>query len=217
LAEFGDGSAALRILENIPEVRVRVDGRTRTECWLVLSEGLRRNEVSSMKWISREPFANEKGLAMVLAVSFIALLSTLAIWLILESKSNVQTTKAYERTEATNRLAESACWLAVHYMDGFAPALPTTGGNATLSDVTPSGVGYLQANQDLGGGRLLTPKIWTGRDFYNTVPPEGWSLNEPARYYTKFYIGRGLGVMPISSARGSARSRVLNFVTKIAR
>ena len=156
---------------------------------------------------------NQEGIAMVLAVSMIALLSCIAIWLIIESKSNMQTTKAYERTEATNRLAESACWLAVHALDVGTPALPTTGTN--LQIITPS-ESYLTL-QDLGGGMKLTPQVRSARDFYNTLPPAGWSLNEPSRYYTRYYLGHGAGVMEISGGRGHARSTIVNFVEKVSR
>jgi coproporphyrinogen III oxidase len=156
---------------------------------------------------------NQEGIAMVLAVSMIALLSCIAIWLIIESKSNMQSTKAYERTEATNRLAESGCWLAVHALDVQTPALPTTGTN--IQDITPS-ESYLTL-KDLGGGMRLTPQVWSGRDFYNTLPPAGWTLNEPSRYYTRYYLGRGAGVMEISGGRGHARSIIVNFVEKVSR
>jgi hypothetical protein len=160
---------------------------------------------------------SQKGLAMVLAVSMIALLSCIAIWLIIESKSNLQTTKAYERTESVYRLAESGCWLAVHALDKQNPALPTTGTN--LQDLTPTVLPtepYLTLT-DLGGGMKVTPQIWAGRDFYNTLPPEGWSLNEPSRYYTRYYLGRGVGVQELSAGRGNARTNVVNFIKKVAK
>ena len=158
---------------------------------------------------------NQEGIAMVLAVSMIALLSCIAIWLIIESKSNMQTTKAYERTEATNRLAESACWLAVHALDVETPALPTTDLQNLTPNMTPNKP-YLTLH-DLGGGMKLTPQVRSARDFYNTLPPAGWSLNEPSRYYTRYYLGHGAGVMEISGGRGHARSTIVNFVEKVSR
>jgi hypothetical protein len=169
-----------------------------------------------MQRFSTHHLKNQKGLAMVLAVSFIALLSCLAIWLIVESKSNLQTTKAYERTEGTNRLAESGCWLAVHAMDGNnTPLLPTTAGS-NCTDITPA-LPYLQANQDLGGGQELTPTICSCRECYSPVPPAGYQLNQPNNYFTKYFIGQGAGVMPISGSRGSARSKIINFVEAVAK
>jgi hypothetical protein len=136
--------------------------------------------------------------------------------LILESKSNMQITRAYERTEGTLRLAEGAAWLNVRCLDTQTPALPTSG--TELQDVTPS-EGYLAQNQELGSGsgRKLSPRILSCRDCFNTLPPEGWSLNEPSRYYTRFYEGRGVGEVPMTGSQGNAQSRVYNFVQKVAR
>jgi len=167
----------------------------------------------------RSPLRNQHGLAMVLAVSLIALLSTIAVWMILESRSNLQTTKAYERTEATSYLAQAACWFNVRTLDTVPISLP---GNATLASVAESnstgvpGVPY-GTSYSLGGGRSFTREIKSAQDFYNTLPPEGWMLNEPARYYTKYYFGHGTGRIQMSGTRGSARSKMVNFVERIAR
>jgi len=157
--------------------------------------------------------ADEKGLAMVLAVSFVALLSTMAVWMILQSKSSMQMTKAFERTEATMQLAQGALWRVVRYLDTVTPVLPTT---RALQPMTTS-ASYLAANQAVGDDGYMTPVVRSGRDFYNTLPPEGWMLNEPARYFTKFYEGYGLGEKRLTGARGSARARLYNFVEKVAR
>jgi hypothetical protein len=156
---------------------------------------------------------------MVLAVSLIALLSTIAVWMILESKSNLQTTKAYERTEATSYLAQAACWFNVRTLDTVPISLP---GNDTLVPVaegTSTGVPGVPYGTpySLGTGRSITREIKSASDFYNTVPPEGWMLNEPARYYTKYYFGHGTGRIQLSGTRGSARSKMINFVERIAR
>ena len=82
---------------------------------------------------SGTPLGNQHGLAMVLAVSMIALLSTIAVWMILESKSNLQTTKAYERTEATSYLAQSACWFDVQTLDTETPAIKYLGSPRRLT------------------------------------------------------------------------------------
>jgi hypothetical protein len=159
---------------------------------------------------------DERGLAMVLAVGLIALLTSVALWLILESKSNMQITRAYERTERTLRLAEGAAWLNVRCLDTQTPTIPSSG--TELQDVTPSD-SYLAQNQELGSGsgRKLSPRIFSRSDFYNTLPPEGWSLNEPSRYFTRFYEGRGVGEVPMTGAQGNALSRVYNFIQKVAR
>jgi hypothetical protein len=154
---------------------------------------------------------------MVLAVSMIALLSCIAVWLIVESKSNMQTTKAYERTESTSRLAETACWVDVQTLDTETPPLP---GNATLTVVTESWKAPAKTG-NLGSGWNYSRDIRSAQDFYNTIPPEGWMLNEPSRYYTRYYVSHGTGSMPLSGSlggtRGSARSKLVNFDEKIAR
>jgi hypothetical protein len=160
--------------------------------------------------------ANQNGLAMILAISCIALLSMLAIWMILQSKSNIQTTKSYERTEATTRLAEAALWRVVHLLDIDTPALPTS---RILNDMNSTAVttpSYMQKTSLTEDGSF-TPKIRSGRDFYNTLPLEGWMLNEPNRYFTKYYEGDGQAEKPLSGARGSARSHLRNFVEKVSR
>ena len=164
------------------------------------------------------PLNNQHGLAMVLAVSMIALLSTIAVWMILESKSNLQTTKAYERAEATSYLAQSALWFDVRTLDAETPPLPDNATLTTVSESTSAPPGRIGTTPvDLGSGRTFSREIKSANDFYNTLPPEGWMLNEPARYYTRYYLGYGMGRIEISSARGSARSKMWNFVEKIAR
>jgi hypothetical protein len=167
----------------------------------------------------RSPLSNQHGLAMVLAVSLIALLSTIAVWMILESKSNLQTTKAYERTEATSYLAQSACWFDVRTLDTVPIALPSSDELSDVAEGTSTGVPGVPygTSYSLGSGRSFTRRIKSADDFYNTLPPEGWMLNEPARYFSKYYFGHGTGLIQISGTRGSARSKMVNFVEKVAR
>jgi hypothetical protein len=169
---------------------------------------------------SGSPLGNQHGLAMVLAVSMIALLSTIAVWMIMESRSNLQTTKAYERTEATSYLAQSACWFDVRVLDTKTPSLPSSANLTAVDEQSqtsdpPGKIGT--APVDLGSGKTFTREIKSANDFYNTIHPEGWMLNEPSRYYTKYYLGHGTGRMEISGTRGSARSKMVNFVEKVAR
>ena len=64
---------------------------------------------------------NERGIAMVLALSLVALLSLLAIWLMLGSGSALRITSAATRYECGFNLAEGALQLGLRCLRVFSP------------------------------------------------------------------------------------------------
>jgi hypothetical protein len=170
---------------------------------------------------SISPLANQHGLAMVLAVSMIALLSTIAVWMILESKSNLQTTKAYERTEATSYLAQSACWFDVRTLDTETPPIKYLGSQlTTVTETTSAPAGKIGTSPvDLGSGRTFTREIKSTNEFWGSVSATGGSCAgyNMLEYNPRYYLGHGTGRMEISATRGSARSKMVNFIEKCVR
>ncbi|WP_143156464.1 hypothetical protein [Desulfacinum infernum] len=151
----------------------------------------------------------EEGMAMVLAICMVALLSLLGVWLVVQSGSTYRITQSVERHDVTFNLAEGALQLSWRCL--------TERSNEEIlrdltpnQDVTPAQIPYMQPDQSLGTGPgTLTPQI-TFLDA-RTVP--GWDINKFRGYY---YLARGQGVQPLPDQRGGdAQSRVVSFIRKI--
>jgi Tfp pilus assembly protein PilX len=65
---------------------------------------------------------NEKGIAMVLAVSLIGLLTSLAVYLMAESGTSYRITKAMNRYESCFNLAEAGLQLGLRCVRRSAPS-----------------------------------------------------------------------------------------------
>lgn len=158
---------------------------------------------------------NQKGMAMVLAVCTVALLSLLGLWLVVQSGSTYRVTQSVERREGTFNLAEGAQQLSWY-------CLKTLSNEIILkdfrkkSDVTPSEatVPYMRAQQPVDdqtqATKTLTPRII----FMDANRVPGWDLNKFRGYY---YLASGEGVESLPFQKGgAARSETVLLVRKIS-
>lgn len=157
---------------------------------------------------------NNRGMAMVLTISAVALLSLLGVWLVVQSGSTYRITQSVERRESTFNLAEGALQLSWR-------CLRTESNEKILKDLKkkqdvtpPSGVvPYMQANQAVDhqtkASRTLTPRLM----FLEAQSVPGWDMNKFRGYY---YLAQGEGreILPQQKG-GPARSEVVMLVRKI--
>jgi len=163
--------------------------------------------------IATNAFKNERGIAMVLALSMVALLSLLAVWLMLGSGSALRITTAATRHETAFNLAEGALDLGLRALLRIRP-VPSHANiftDPTLSiedDMLPS-------SEDLGKGSMA-PQI----RFIGLSNSEGYSNENPSYgggHRKRFYEVRGQGRIPLSSVKGDAGVTVARVVSINAR
>jgi hypothetical protein len=178
-----------------------------------------------MKRMTIDLIKDEKGLALVLAITLITLVASFGIWLVVEGQSGLRITRAYERIEETNHLAEGACWLSVRALDAMNLPLPVDGGLLPIdaSQYLPlpneTATDWLDEDQNVTSGRYLTPGIKSSRGYYNTLPPPGWMLNwqGASGFHRRFYLARGEGEVVMTQARGNAKAVLFNLAEKVMR
>ena len=138
---------------------------------------------------------NEKGFALVLAVSMIGLLSLFGVWMLVESQTAFRVTASMERREAAFNLAEAALQLDYRYLLDNPPS-PTYAQLVTAASPPPvalSGAAY-GAPDPLGRGRITPTLQYLS---YSTTAPPGWMLNwqGSASFFTTYYKSMGQGVI----------------------
>ncbi|ROR01936.1 hypothetical protein [Desulfosoma caldarium] len=157
---------------------------------------------------------NDQGMAMVLALSAVALLSILGVWLVVQSGSTHRMTKSVERREAVFNLAEGALQLSWYCLQRESNEKILKNLNKN-QDVTPSEsvVSYMKADQPVDNqtkaSRNLTPRII----FLDAKPVPGWDMTKFRGYY---YLAQGQGEEDLPDQKGGpARSEVVMLVQKI--
>jgi len=171
------------------------------------------------------PLNNQKGMALVLAISMIALLASMGVWLMIESHSGTRITRAFERMEETFHLAEGGCWLSVHALDTLNMG---TSDCATVSSNLPAAPpSYLNPRQQVTDPNdsqkygYVTPEIFAARDMYSLTLPPGWGMNSEdgtgGKFFRAFYLVIGTGEVPMPQSKGRARSVLYNLSEKVTR
>ncbi len=156
----------------------------------------------------KHPLRDNRGMAMVLTLSAVVLLSLLVVWLVVQSGSTFRIMKSVQRRDTTFNLAEAALQLSWQ-------CLRTVSSEKILlnlekkKDVTPANeVPYMVENQPLGLGKL-TPRI----TFLDTDVVPGWDMSKFRGYY---YLARGQGTQSVPAQKGGdAHSEVMIFVQKV--
>lgn len=174
----------------------------------------RRSETARMNRLCKSVLGDDHGMAMVLTISAVALLSLLGVWLVVQSGSTYRITKSVERRESTFNLAEGALQLSWY-------CLRTESNEKILKDLKkkqdvtppPGVVSYMQANQPVDNqtklSRTLTPRLM----FLETQIVPGWDMNKFRGYY---YLAQGEGRETLPQQKGGpARSEVVMLVQKI--
>jgi hypothetical protein len=160
---------------------------------------------------------DERGMAMILAITLIGLLSSLGLYLILESGSSYRATKSMVRTESVFNIAEGGVQLGLRCIGNHAPSPSYT--ELVSSDILPvrKGLPAFMVEQAIGGGTLLPTIDYVG---YKTTPPPGWMINWQgySSFHSLFFRSRTQASIPLPASQGgNAVSRISSFALKVTR
>lgn len=157
---------------------------------------------------------------MVLAISLVGLVSSLALYLMMGSNNAYKTSKTIARHESALNLAEAALQLSLRCIRRSAPSpnytqLTSVGSSSTVSAIT-SGLPSYITSQTAGIGTLTPAVDYVG---VQTVPPAGWMLNWQgySSFYGVYYRPRGSGVVALPSSQGNATATVSVLAEKVTR
>lgn len=132
---------------------------------------------------------SQKGIAIVLVITLMGLLSSLGLYLILGSNASYRMTKAMQRSESAFNLAEAATQLSLRCISKSVPFPSFEQLNSSLILPIKTGLPYyMKKLENLGGvPGTSTPTIdYVG---YKTIPPVGWMLNwQGSSSFTSLYL-----------------------------
>ncbi len=158
-----------------------------------------------------EMVGNQDGLAMVLAMSLVALLSVLGIWMVVESGNTYRMTQSLERSGVTFNLAEAGLELSRKCLREKSNEDLLTSLDVQ-QDVTPTGIEYMASDQEVVPGHPESGMVTPVLIFENSRVVPGWDISKFRGYY---YRAEGEGVKPLPGSRGDAKTEVLSVVRKI--
>ncbi len=151
----------------------------------------------------------EKGIALVLVLIFLALLSSLGLWLTMTSIIELKTTEALKNYEEVFYLADGASQLSLRYLAKNVP--PPPGWDPTNEGQITNLPTYLDEKSLQGGKEKLKPIVlYKG---YSTKPPPGWELNWQGYYgfHPLRYIARGQGELPTKGSKSTVDVIILRI------
>ncbi len=175
------------------------------------------------------PLASEKGLAMVLAITLVGLLSSFGIYLILQSGAELRMTKALARHEAAVSCAEAGVQVGLRCIRSSPPS-PTfnelsgtaSGNIMAISEGLPSYMGTKSYPEN-------PPSTWTAPlgtvtsriDYigYKTTPPAGWMLNWQgySSFHGVFFRPVGNASIPLATSQEFANSVLSTLTLRVSR
>ena len=168
-----------------------------------------------MNMKSLSPLRNDKGMAMVLALSLAGLLSLLGFWSVAQTKTAFRVTTATTRYESVFNLAEAALQLSLRSVRMNTPFPSSVHLNSSVPVALSSNVLPDYANEATLGDGIIKPEVfYTG---YDKNPPPGWSLNWTgySAFHSVNYMCRGEGRKPLPGSQGDAVSSVISFASRI--
>jgi hypothetical protein len=166
---------------------------------------------------------NEKGVAMLLAVSMIGLLSVIGIWLLLQSRNSVKVTSSLERRTYVFNLAQGGLGIAMRCLTDCTPSPSYTNLNnssPSMMTYTSSGMpSYMQppTGPNVGKFYMSSGIMYMG---YSPLPAPGWMLNAQgsSAYHSLYYKALGTGQIPLPAATGAwSQSQLSEFIVKVSR
>lgn len=159
---------------------------------------------------------SERGIAMVLAITLMGLLSSLGIYLVVGSGTSYRISKAMQRSEIAFNMADAAVQLSLRAIRNSPPS-PSFGQlNSTDMQPITDGLPSYVSQQNLGGG-AVTPNIdYVG---YKTSPPAGWMINWQgySSFHSMYLRARGTASIPLPTSQGNAQSAVSALSLKVTR
>ena len=159
---------------------------------------------------------SEKGIAMVLALSLIGLLSSLGLYLIMGSMTSYRTTSAMQRSESAFNLAEAATQLGLRCLFKSSPSPSFLELNSSTILPVQTGLDYMAPQSNLGGGTIIPNVDYIG---YKITPPPGWMLNWQGNssFYSLYLRSRGQASITLPASKGATQSTVTALVLNVTK
>jgi hypothetical protein len=169
------------------------------------------------------PLANQKGLAMVLAITLVGLLSSFGVYLILQSGAALRMTKAMVRHEGAVNLAEAGLQLGLRCIRTSPPS-PTftelaSANSGTLKAITEGLPSYLGKHNYPKSDSKSTIESRIDYIGYKTTPPAGWMVNWQgySSFHGVYFRPVGDARIPLPSSQGEANSILSNLTLRVSR
>lgn len=158
---------------------------------------------------------DEKGIAMILAITLTGLLSSLGLYLIIESGTSYRVTKSMVRTESVFNLADGGVQLGLRCISNSAPS-PAYAELSSPEIQSIQNMPSYMAVQSFGGGSVMPSVDYIG---HKTTPPPGWMLNWQgySSFFSLDYRSHGQATIPLPNSQGNALSRAGALVLKVVR
>ncbi len=175
--------------------------------------------------LRRLKFMNEKGIAMILVLCMIGLLSVISLCLLLDSGSAVRVTSSMERRESVFQAAEAGLRLALYGLVTMAPSpgynnltAAQTGPPTPINDPTMPNFVTTSTPIPIGSTNVSTqPSInFIG---VSSVPPAGYMLNAQGdtSFFTTYYQAVGTGTIAMPGGVNNSTSVVSELVGRVSR
>lgn len=159
---------------------------------------------------------SEQGIAMVLAMTLLGLLSSLGIYLVLGSGTSYRIAKSAQRVESSMNLADSAVQLGLRCVKKSPPSPSYLELTSEAIQPVTAGLPTYMKQQSLGAG-VLTPYIdYIG---YKSTPPPGWMINWQgySSFYSLYLRARGTATITVTTAQGNTQATASCLVVKVTR
>ena len=143
---------------------------------------------------------NQKGVALITAMIFLALLTLIGVWAVTQSTTSIKITASLKRYDLTFNLADGATSMAIGYLKKHTP--PSPNWDPTVQGEITSGLPlYIQNTQEITLPSLpVKPKYkpsieWRG---YASNPLPGWMINWQgySAFHRVHYLAKGKGEIP---------------------
>ncbi len=132
------------------------------------------------------PVKNDKGIALIIVLFSLVILTAIGLWLVFESGTELRITGALKSYEQAFNLADGACELAVRCIKTENLNVPW---NFSEGEIDVSNISYMNT-QSLGNGQITPRVFYKG---YSDIPPPGWMFDWKgySGFYREFYMGKG--------------------------
>ena len=152
---------------------------------------------------------SDSGIALIVVMIFLVLLTSLGLWLNMTSVMEMRTTAALKNYEKAFDLADGATQLDLRYLYKTTPPSPSW--NPSVEGAITSGLPEYLQEQTVGKGKIKPKIIYKG---YLSTPPPGWMLNWQgySGFHRLQYVARGQGEIP----QVGSKSTVDIILTKIS-
>ena len=145
---------------------------------------------------------SKRGVALIVVMIFLALLTSLGVWLSMNSVIEMKTTASLKNYEEAFNLADGASQLSIRYLLNTTPPPPSWDPRQT-GTITQGLPAYMNQKTLAGGRKKLKPQVvYKG---YSVTPPPGWMLNWQgySAFHRLKYVARGVGEIPTRGAKST--------------